>query len=162
MQPNLFKFEDAGQQTSLYASDLSTRDALRMFAPTDSIAITKFGASNPKTAARNWISQKDLPLLATVGDVIRFLDQNDQICLIDFSATIDNGARLSTHDDGEAHFLFSEKAHAVDRLYALLGKDALPEHGKAVLSNPGKYVLLKKGDVKIFTTFKDFLAEKSV
>jgi hypothetical protein len=129
----------------------------KVFAPTDSITITKFGASSTPAASCDWISHKDLPPLSTVGNVIPFLDNNDQLGPIDFSATLGDGSRLSIHDDGEANFLFSDKADAIDALHTLLKKDASPDDADTILGNPGKFVWLKNGEAQIFSTFEEYL-----
>jgi hypothetical protein len=157
MQPSLFQLQDLESRTSLYVSQISTCDALKMFDPADPLAITKFGAILTDREFNPWLSLDALPILATVEDGVRFLEKNDDaMTLIDFFATIDGHNSLSTHDDGEAEFIFPDRTRAVDILHALTGTDPMTALAKTVLQNPGKYVLFENGEARIFATFDDY------
>jgi hypothetical protein len=156
VKPDLFYFRETSKGVGLCASELSTSDALKMFAGAAPITITDFGAI-PANDRQGWTSLKDLPPLATVESVISFLSHNDRMELIDFSASIGGDAMLSTHDDGEADFQFSDGARAIGVLQALLGQNAAPNVAETILENSGKYVSLENGEVAIFPTFDSYL-----
>lgn len=159
MQPNLFKWEETGQQIRLYAGDLSTKHALKMFDSNSPIQMVEFGGEPVNPSHSRWVSLHDLPSLRTVGDVVRFLEQEDEISLVDFTAVIDGRTKLSTHDDSEAEYVFFDRLQALSVLKLLLKEHGSSQLLQMIVKNNGKYVFFKDGQIKTFDSFENFLAE---
>jgi hypothetical protein len=142
------------EKTEVHVSEMQTFDALRIFSTSESILITEFIAEI--FGRPGLFTQDDLPKdLHTVGAVVDFLVKNNEnVGLIDFSATIGDGDILYTHDDGAfVAFTFLNKTKALECLRHLTKDDSDCEWFLTVLKNPGKWILFDNRTVKkIFTT----------
>ena len=157
MHPTCFCLEKIGDKSRLYVTEImTTAAALATFARPTPIKVTEFEGSKDRGAI--WISTKDLPPLQTVGEVLNYLASNDNLNLIDFGATIGGGINLSTHDDCEASFTVSTQEQAVEIMRAVTEPALLPTVLAATIANPGKYISIPDGSVRIFSTFKDWVA----
>ena len=157
MLPTLYSIELLDGKTRLHVAEMSTLAALKIFAASDAVVITEFGAHNNDTY-NGWVSKNDLPRdLYTVGEVVDLLTSNNNLRLVDFSGMVGQGNSLSTHDDSEASFTFLNITTAQEVLRNLISDDADSELFLTVLNNPGKYILLDNNKAKIFNTFDDYV-----
>lgn len=157
MHPTCFSIDKIGDKSRLYMTEMMTTSvALATFDVGTPIKIMGFEGSKSKGAV--WVSAKNLPPMQNVGELIHYLDANDDINLIDFTATINGGTILSTHDDCEASFTVSTEEQAIDILRAVTEPVSLQAVLAATIANPGKYVSISGGSVEIFSTFDDWVA----
>ena len=153
----LIKFHRDDGGAGLYVLGLSTVDALKLFAPDARISVTHFSAEVGFGPSRSYRSSGDIPALATVLEAIRYLEREKELVLFDFTANLDDGATLSTHDDGEATFHLSSLESAVALLDAVLGPQTAA--GRAVvLDHPGRDGLIENDGTSVFDTFDQVLA----
>lgn len=158
MYPTLFSIKAIDNTYRLYVAEIiSTSEALAVFSSSEAIEVTEFEASLDK--GKGWVSAKDLPPLKSVEDVRNFLDADDHLELIDFTATISGTSKLATHDDGDATFLVSSQDRALEILRALVDQRFLNEVLSAVVNNVGKYIYIPKDTVKIFNTFAEWTTD---
>lgn len=158
MLPTCFSLDKIDNEARLYMSEIiRTAEALKAFPSSETIQVTEFGAKPHKVSG--WVSGKDLPLLKTVGDLISYLEANDNLELIDFSGKIGADIVLSTHDDGEVSFTVANEEVALKILQQFVDPKLLNPVVAAVVGNPGKYISIPKGQVKIFDTFEDWIAD---
>ena len=133
---------------------ITTANALAIFPPASPIQVTEF--EGEKDRGSQWVSAKDLPPMQTVGELMSYLKKNDDIALVDFAGTISDAEVLSTHDDWEASLTVTSQARAIEILREFIEPTAL----ETLLANPGKYISVLNGMVKIFSTFDDWVEDK--
>ena len=110
MNPNVFLYKESEENYVLYCGDCSTLESLALIDANIKIKITCFSATDIQWTG--WISERELPLLSTVGEVRTFLLGKDDIySIIDFEADFAGIGSISTHDDGECQFSFFNKKH---------------------------------------------------
>ncbi len=157
MRPTCFNLGKKDHQFQLYMMGLSTLGALGMFAPSTPLTVTEFEADKTKRGYNGWISAKDLPSLVTAGLMFDYLNTNNKIDIIDFTATINQDTVLSTHDDNEACFLVPSDERAIGILEALVDKELLATVLPTILSNPGKYIGEVDGKFSAYASFSDWV-----
>jgi len=150
--PSVFRYEVAREGFGLYLGELSTTEGLGLFAPSTPLKLVRFGATG--YARLGWATEKELPPLPTAGAMRDFLTENEPIGLIELEAVLGDGVLLSSHDDGECHFRFHDRAEMMD---VLLKTAPMSHHGRAVhaiLAAQGLYVTIDPDGV--VTTFASF------
>ncbi|WP_419904995.1 hypothetical protein [Kiloniella sp.] len=136
-------------------SELSTQQGLSYFPPETKIEITDFGAERFKQYG--WISNKNLPKITTIQDLFNYFKFEPDLILIDFDATIENIGSLSTHDDGESHFIFKSKLDCISILEKALSTIAKNSLKTETLDNPGLYFFCgTDGIINKYKTFDEY------
>lgn len=153
MRPGCYRLESTADGTSLYLGETSTEECLLVFAPEDSVAIAEFGATVRGGA---WFDRSDLPPIANVADLLRFLQMREDLSLIDFSANV-GAIALSTHDDAEAEIVFPDPLQSLAFLRQALDPTIAERVVTALLGNEGKYVVIGE-TVQAFETFDAYVA----
>lgn len=142
-------------KTRLYMSQISTTQALDFFDPNEPIQIIEFGAS--VQGGNAWLTAKDLPRLDSIGALRAYLIANEHLDLVDLSVRMGAHAELSTHDDGEAHFVFPNDEAAFQVVRRVLTSAQATTVIEALVANRGQYVVIRKAGVCIFQTFEQYL-----
>ena len=153
----LVYLDRVGGGARLYLLGLSTVDALKLFAPETPLAVKHLSGETGFGPSRSYVSQGDIPALATVLQAVQYLEREEELGLFDFKANLDDGATLTTHDDGEATFGLASEARAIALLGAILGPDAAVGR-TVVLDHAGCYVLIEGDATFVFETFDQVLA----
>lgn len=151
--PRCFLLRNQGSGVQLYVSELSTLDGLAMFPDSLPARVTEFGAHQP--GGGNWVFAKDLPPVHNVASLRRLLLTLADITLVDFSVDI-AGEELSTHDDGECHFIVGTDERATEIVHRLLGP-AAPAVIELLLANRELYVGIQNGTAQVFHSFDEYL-----
>jgi hypothetical protein len=154
MKPSVFLYNQTGDGLQLYVGPLTTAEGLALLDPTSAVTIREFGATSYQH--HGFATEKDLPALPTVGELRSFLEAD--VGLITFSAAIEGGIALSSHDDGECHFEVPSRA----TLMALMQKVVPPACSglviNALLTHPGLYVACgEDGAILKFPTFDAYV-----
>jgi hypothetical protein len=157
IRPDLFFCDEGPDGFQLYLAELSTAEGLALFDPATPIAIASFGATSYRNLG--WATEEDLPPLATAGAARAFLDAQPALGLIDFEALVGDDASLSSHDDGECHLWFRERAALTEMLCMVVPAEHRGRLVHAVLTHPGRYVTLgDTGALVFFASFEAYLA----
>ena len=107
MTPDLYLYKETEKGYEYYVNEYTTQMGLSLFDANTEIRITEFGATQYKK--HGWATEKEIPSLNTVGEAISFIASEEDIGLIDFAAELIGFGTLSTHDDGECHFVMNSK-----------------------------------------------------
>jgi hypothetical protein len=153
--PSVLCYDEGPEGFGIYLGEVSTSYGLALFDPNTPLEVVYFGATG--YGQLGWATEKDLPQLSTVGAAREFLDDHEGLGLIDFEARLGEDVWLASHDDGECHLCFGERA----ALMAALQRVVPPTDGgrviHALLTNPGHYVTWDAGTVRTFPTFEAYL-----
>ena len=154
--PSVYLIKRVAEQYRLYLGQFSTLQGFRLLNPECSLQITEFteGTTAPEE------SLERVRGLRTVAGAVKFFsNEANHIEMIDMSCLVDEKTSLSTHDDGECHFLFPD----VDMLTGVLRQCVPPEGLDQLLSqlrsNEGKYLSVDENHaVRAFKSFDEYLA----
>lgn len=161
MSPSVYLYHVADERHRLYFGELSTLDGLRLIAEDTLFNLIDFGATDIK--GNGWTSERDLPRLSTVGELIVFLNRRSDLNIIDFEADLVGIGSISSHDDGECHFKFVDK----ETCFVVLERATPTQFSRllteAVTSSPGSYVTCDtEGKIAKYPDFRQYLAATSV
>ena len=156
MEPFLFFYREHDGLHELSLSDYSTAQGLGYFDKSEKLQIIEFGATGYKH--HGWVNEKDIPVMESVGELVAFLEENEDIGLIHFEASVGKKGRLASHDDGECHFSFFERKNVAEVLKTAAPAIFRDKIIAAVFENPGKYVAInEKGEFSLHYSFDDYL-----
>ena len=154
MKPSVFSYRATGDGLQLDVGPLTTAEGLALLDSSSAVTIQEFGATSYQH--HGFATEKDLPVLSTVGELRSFLEGD--VGLITFSASIEGGITLGSHDDGECHFQVTSRS----TLMALMQKVVPPACSglviNALLTHPGLYVACgEDGAILKFATFDAYV-----
>ncbi|WP_375562031.1 hypothetical protein ACE193_05645 [Bernardetia sp. OM2101] len=156
MIPSLFLYKKIEDKYLFYVLELSTLDGLKLLPQELESDITDFGATEYKQFG--WATQNDIPKLSTVKDVVRFLENEQELGLINFEVIIKNYGKLSSHDDGECHFELDSKLELISIFKKIL---PFPHQNKLLahlLKYQNQYLKVDEiGNIIHYPTFDDYL-----
>jgi hypothetical protein len=154
MKSKVYFYKEYDSKCELYVGNLSTIDGLMLFKGNEEIQLKTFGATNYKTFG--WTTENDLPQFKIINDLILFFQQEPDVGLIEFD--FKNGDRFSSHDDGECKLVLNSKEkifNIIRNISPLIYQDKVLS---SLMQNQEKYITIdKKGDIKIFFSFEDYL-----
>lgn len=143
---------------ALCVGGLKTAQGLALFDPAASVEITRFGATSYEH--HGWATEKELPAFASVEELRQFLEvEGAELGLIDFEVKVDGGvSQLSTHDDGECHFIFADQGSLVATLKRVVPVEYEGLVIDALLKNPGMYITCSDaGILRKYASFDAYL-----
>jgi len=153
MIPNLYLYKETEKGYEFYVNEYSTEMGLSLFDGSTDITITEFGATQYKKYG--WATEKEIPNLSTVREAISFLLSEEDIGLIDFAVELADLGKLSTHDDGECHFIMNNKKQCL----RLMKNTILQEYRD---ENQGQYFSCSScGVIGQYRTFDEYLRNKA-
>lgn len=159
MNPNVFLYKESEKNYVLYFGNYSTLESLALIDANIKIEITCFIATDIQDTV--WISEKELPLLSTVGEVRTFLLGKDDIySIINFEADFADIGSVSTHDDGECQFSFFNKKTCLDILKMITPSQFSDLIIKELLNNPDSYITCSaNGEIVKYRSFDEYLTD---
>ncbi len=156
MKPSLYLYKETENGIELYFGEISTVDGLKAIDKSDEIKLTTIGATLYKNYG--FATEKEFPVFNKTDELIKFLNQAGEIGLIDFEIEIIGKGKMSSHDDGECHFMLESKKDVIEIL-----KKITPEFQSdliiaTLLKNNGIYVSINsKNKVRKFATFDEYV-----
>jgi len=118
----------------------------------------EFGATQYKK--HGWATEKEIPSLNTVGEAISFITSEEDIGLIDFVVELVGFGTLSTHDDGECHFVMSSKEQCLRLMKATILQENRDKLINKLFGNPDQYFAATSSGVIVqYRTFKEYLTK---
>ncbi len=158
MKLNPFLYKEQDNTVDLYIGGCETIDAIRLFDISELLSVESLGATSYK--GFGWATETDIPVIKTVGELICFLEIEDDIGIIDFEAHIGDIVKLSSHDDGECNFRFKSKSACISILKSLLPQQYVNMFINKLINNQGIYLeLLEDGVVMKYSDFDDYIAK---
>lgn len=159
MRPSVLLYKEAPDGYTLYLGEVSTAQGLALIEPSRRATVVRFGATNYE--GYSWGTEEQLPALHSVGEVRSFLETDEVLGLVDFEAEIEGIGRLSSHDDAECNFNFTDRA----ALMAVMQKTVPASYSGMVintlLSNPGIYITCSEsGHISKYASFDEYLAKQ--
>ncbi len=153
---NLFLLRETEDGAELYLGDFTTAQGLALIPEQTPIEVTAFGATLMRD--HSWATAEHLPPLETAGELAAFLNEDDDIGLVDFEARLLGIGTMSSHDDGECTY----KLESAKLVASIVQGAADPRfYGKllqVLRSHPGQYVSCgDEGEIDRFATFDDYL-----
>jgi len=137
MTPELYLYRESEKGFEFYVSEFSTVSGLLLFEKKSHISVVRFGATLYKQYG--WATEKEIPVLNTVGEVVEFLLSEESIGLVDFSAELSGYGELSTHDDGECHFVLNSKEQCLNIMKSTIVPSIRGLLINKLLENQGSY-----------------------
>lgn len=156
-EPSVYLFKEKVDNYELFLGEYSTAQGLLLFDDNQKLFVLSASGSDLKNN-NNWITEKNFENAKNAKQLIELLYNNPSINLIDIEIKIEGFGSLCTHDDGECHFLSTNK----DRLMSLLEKiitkrDFLPLQF-TLLEHSNKYVNYhSSGNIILFSSFDEYL-----
>lgn len=114
MSPSTYNYKETEAGHELYLGEFSTVEGLVLFDMDAQAEVVEFGATSFRSFG--WATENELPELCQVKDIVTLLTTDEDLGLVDFSARIKNGDVLSTHDDGECHFILGTRSRVIEML----------------------------------------------
>ena len=156
MNPDVYFYKETITGVELYLGELTTLNGLYCLDPRYEACITSFGASSFQSFG--WATEKELPELKTVADITSFFESEGEIGLIEFEATIQDVGILSSHNDRECHFKFTE----AKQYLSILKKAAPLEYAMLIfnklIENPNCYLKFDEfGTMTKYQSFQKYL-----
>ena len=161
MNPSVYLYRKLEKGVELYLGDFSTVDGLLCLDSQAKAQITGFGASGYREFG--WTTEKELPELQSVAEIIEFFKVEGEIGLIDIDIKIQDIGFLSTHDDSECHFKVSEKEQILTilKIAAPLAYSGLIFN--KLMENPDVYITFDEfGKMKKYGTFNKYLDAENI
>lgn len=154
--PKVYFLVEKDDKYEIYFGEYSTLDGIKLLDKDLKIKIEEFGATNYKNFG--FATENDIPKLETIGEFISFLENVDFIDIIHCKIKLIEIGNLSTHDDGECHFILDSK----ERTFDLIKKSSPIAYQDKILSelinNQNKYITIDlNGNVEIYFTFHDYI-----
>lgn len=129
---------------------------LSLFDGNTEIKIAEFGATKYKN--HGWATENEIPALNTVKEAISFLCSEEDIGLIDFTAELLGVGTLSTHDDGECHFVLSSKRQCLRLMKDTIIPEVQDKLINKLLENQNQYFAANNsGEIVQYRTFDEYL-----
>jgi hypothetical protein len=170
MKPAPFRCTFTEGRFEFFAGHMTTAHGLATCDPAAAITVTRFGAKS--STHHGWMTERDLPPCANVQALLDFITHESSTieiveCTVIIHQTATDDGRhdldggdfeLSTHDDGECHFVFTHPAAWMTTM-----KKVVPSpHEDLVLhelvKNPGVYVTCDAaGVIRTYATFDAWL-----
>ncbi len=156
MKPRIYYYNEKPNEFEFYLGECSTAEGLSLFDEGSEIEIISFGATNYKSYG--WATEKDIPKLVNVGEIVSFLELTGSVGLFEFEANILGLGSVSTHDDGEFCFKSKQKKTCISFL-----KKAIPAQYTDMLinklvTNPGIYISCDNGGkIEKYSSFDEFM-----
>ena len=153
---NLFLLRETDDGAELYLGDCSTAQGLALIPEQTPIEVIAFGATRFRD--HSWATVEHLPPFETAGELALFLDEEDEIGLVEFEARLFGIGTISSHDDGECCFRLESS-----KLVASIVQGAADPRfsGKllhALQAHTGQYVSCSdEGEIQRFASFDDYL-----
>jgi len=155
MNPSVFHFAKEASTFKLYIGEYTTIDGLKAIDGKTAVKVKSAGASDFK--GHVYANAKDFPELNTASETITFLEKED-VELFDFEIELIGTGTLSTHDDGECHFVFNTMGKALEVLSVVLVKHQLEHLYMKLVSNSLFYGLnTATNNWDTFTSFDAYL-----
>jgi len=154
--PNLYLLRIKENKFEIYFGEFSTLDGIKLLDKDLKINITEFGATNYKNFG--FANEEDIPKIETVEELVNFLENVDFIDIIHCKIEVLGIGELSTHDDGECHFILNSKEIA----YQLIQNASEELHKDKILSellkHPNNYIKIDiNGNIQRYFTFDDYI-----
>lgn len=122
------------------------------------VKLVSIGATNFKNFG--WATKKEFPNWKTVQEVLLFFEKEGEFGLIDFEIDLIDFGNLSTHDDGECHFIFKEKKDLIDVVKTAADSINQKLIVSGLINNPGMYIEIdKSGKLNKYHSFDQYLKE---
>jgi len=118
--PKLYLYNETPQNFELHLGNFSALEGLSLINPDLSITITDFGATLYNKYG--WATEKELPPLKTVGDVLTFLNTEGDIGIYVFEAHIPNFGDFTAQENNTSacHFTLQNKQQCLSLLKAAI------------------------------------------
>lgn len=159
MIPTLYMFREKDGKFELSLGEFSTLDGLKVLNEKLKVQLVRIGASSYKNYG--WATEKEFPIWKTVKDVKTFFEQEGEFDLIDFEIELIEFGSLSTHDDGECHFVFKERKDLID-LAKTVSKNQQVIVAE-ILNNPEMYIEIDStGKINRYHSFDQYLKETKI
>ncbi|MFS4416611.1 hypothetical protein [Maribacter sp. 2307ULW6-5] len=157
MSSFLYLYRPTERGIELYVNGMATLEGLLVWRPWDTIKITSAAATGYRHYG--FATEREFPELKSVEALIHFLEEHDDIWLIDLAIEIVGRGTLTTHDDGECHFTLKHKKDAMAVLKKVTPQRETDRIVGTVVKYPGTYVSLDaKRRMRTFASFSDYLA----
>ena len=154
--PKVYLLRKTNDKYEIYLGTYSTLEGIRLLNKNTKIKIEEFGATNYKKIG--FATENDIPEINTIEEFIAFLENDNNITIINCKIELNEIGQLSIYDDSECRFIANTKDIAFDLI-----KKALPEiHQPKVLAeliqNPDKFITLdhSTGKTAIYFTIDDY------
>ena len=102
--------------------------------------------------------RKDIADIKSVGEILKYMKDNENLDIIDFTCKLNEIGKLSTHDDGECTFCLYDKKLIQNIVTGVFGVDSAGIVMGHIGENMGKYVLFPDSSCpNIYSTFDDYI-----
>lgn len=160
MTSRLFLYREDGIAFKLYVGNLSASEGLAVFPSDASISVEEYGATDGK--GDGWITRADIPALSTVGELRKFLE-NDECHFIDLLIKVGDSSSFSSYEDTECNYEFQSQTEVSKVVEEL----SLAESGRplasALLASPGVYIeYVGNGEVCRYESFDAYLSARRI
>jgi len=160
IKPSVYLYNETSIGFEIYFGECSVSEGLSFFHEDTELVITSFGATLYKKYG--YATEKELPVLDSVGSIIAFLETEGDIGIIEFEADLPKVGTISSHDDGECHFVLKSRQQCISVLTAAIQ----PEYSNMLINrlveNQGLYLTCsEKGKVGKYYSFDEYLAKNS-
>lgn len=156
MNPKVYLYNKTDRGFELYLGEHSTLEGLSVFEKACALSITSFGATCYKK--HGWATEKELPTFENVGNVIKFLESEGDIGIVEFEASLPEFGTFSSHDDRECHYITQSKRQCMSILKAVIPPLFSDMLINKLVCNPNYYVTCNNfGVVEILCSFSEYL-----
>ena len=107
MKKTVFLYNEKDNTFRFRIGNLTTAKCLANFNAESEISISDFGATLYKKYG--WATEKDIPKMQTIKEVVYFFKSEGDIGLIEFGALIDGVGIINSKDDNECDITFKKK-----------------------------------------------------
>lgn len=157
--PDVYLYKISGNRFELYLGGFSTAEGAGLFEKTNRIRLLDFGATGYQRYG--WATEKEIPVLENIGELISFLEKETHLGLVTFEAEITGEGSLSSHDDTGCHLILNSR----QQLFSFIKQVAPPVYRDkllaALIQNPEMYLTIDEfGIIRKFNTFSQYLQAK--
>lgn len=156
MYPSVYLYKVSGNQYELYLGGYSTLEGIRLFDKEARIKLHEFGATNYQRYG--WATEKEIPTIETVAELIWFLEKEPHLGLVTFKAEIISQGSLSSYDDAECHLRLSSKQQLFNIIKHVSPQVYQDKLLAALIQHPEIYLTLdEQGMIHKYHSFEQYL-----
>ena len=156
MNPKVARYNKESYCYSLYFGECSTLAGLSFVNFNLAIKVLSLDASSDNITG--WKDELDIQKIDTREDLVSYLNNDNDLSLVDFEIELDGLGTLSSHDDSECHFRLNEIHDVKDIITQAFCDSNYQLAIKNLFENAGKYIIDSSTNTPIlFQTFDEYI-----
>lgn len=154
--PSVSLYTESEKGFEVYLGKYSTLQGLKSLHINVNVKLLEFGATNYKHFG--YATVEDIPAMQTSEDVILFFENERNVDVIHFEVMLEGLGTMSTHDDGECHFIFYRYTDAMALLKSVVPFEYSGLLIARMIAGQGSYFTIDAaGSILRFATFEQYL-----